>query len=646
MPVTSEDPEAMLSGGSRVVDGWTLEAGAYWSRLSKSPSLAPWTSAWISARVYINAGPLGSLELRTAMWPPGSNAISTQLPCELLYRLFCHLTWRNCADSTATSVPSSLAVRGIVMIRSCLLEDPAEDLDSGARRRALNTEAVHGRHVDVRVIALVQIERARKLLDVHHIREVRLGKPQDGERPGLGGMGPSMERQHLQGDVRQLGHLDQALELGTHYRRAAHPPPQRLLVHYCPQLRGRIGPGEQLLPLHPQADASLDLLRGSRRVAVRDDRTGIVLGLQQTRDELHLIGSDQRRRLLQPEVRLEPARQNVAVALPPARGVGLARQRQQGCPLVLMDDAVQGEQVGDVAFLEADSPQFHPADLGFGSPDQVPGVLAADALGLAKSAQLGAEHDAQDSRPAGRADGWAAPSLIGAHTASRPPQGPGQRIVCHSLPRYCRKPPKAIRLHMHPSLHPQGTSGRITEMSSACASASGRGNGCSLVGLIPRGGRDARREHRRRNAAAGAARRRQPVVASKRPRGPRAGWIGGGRRGRRRRRSPDAGRHAPPRLGTHGPIDARDGRHPGYPGAAPAAARDPRRAVDRARRHPVGPRHPPIRSTRRPRQGNPHRRTDRHPASSLLMVRTVCRGPALPTTTTSAACVMSRTVAA
>src|SRR6266511_202192 len=524
MPVTSEDPEAMLSGGSRVVDGWTLEAGAYWSRLSKSPSLAPWTSAWISARVYINAGPLGSLELRTAMWPPGSNAISTQLPCELLYRLFCHLTWRNCADSTATSVPSSLAVRGIVMIRSCLLEDPAEDLDSGARRRALNTEAVHGRHVDVRVIALVQIERARKLLDVHHIREVRLGKPQDGERPGLGGMGPSMERQHLQGDVRQLGHLDQAL--------------------------------------------------------------------------------------------------------------------------VLMDDAVQGEQVGDVAFLEADSPQFHPADLGFGSPDQVPGVLAADALGLAKSAQLGAEHDAQDSRPAGRADGWAAPSLIGAHTASRPPQGPGQRIVCHSLPRYCRKPPKAIRLHMHPSLHPQGTSGRITEMSSACASASGRGNGCSLVGLIPRGGRDARREHRRRNAAAGAARRRQPVVASKRPRGPRAGWIGGGRRGRRRRRSPDAGRHAPPRLGTHGPIDARDGRHPGYPGAAPAAARDPRRAVDRARRHPVGPRHPPIRSTRRPRQGNPHRRTDRHPASSLLMVRTVCRGPALPTTTTSAACVMSRTVAA
>src|SRR6266498_144419 len=165
---------------------------------------------------------MGSLELRTAICPPGSRAISTQLPCELLYRLFCHLTWDNCTDSMAAASSVLSAVCGIVIAWCCLLENPAEDLDSATRRCALNTETVHSRHVGVHVIAFIQVERAGELLGVDHVREIRLREPQDGECPGLGGMGADVERQHLKGDVRQLGGLDQVLELGSHHRRAAH----------------------------------------------------------------------------------------------------------------------------------------------------------------------------------------------------------------------------------------------------------------------------------------------------------------------------------------------------------------------------------------------------------------------------------------
>jgi hypothetical protein len=45
-------------------------------------------------------------------------------------------------------------------------------------------------------------------------------------------------------------------------------------------------------------------------------------------------------------------------------------------------DAVETEQVGDVALLETDPAQFHPADLGLGRADRIAGVLAAQPLGL------------------------------------------------------------------------------------------------------------------------------------------------------------------------------------------------------------------------------------------------------------------------
>jgi hypothetical protein len=63
-------------------------------------------------------------------------------------------------------------------------------------------------------------------------------------------------------------------------------------------------------------------------------------------------------------------------------------------PLVVVGDAVEGEEIGDVAFLEPDPPELHPADLGVGTPDQVAGVVAGDALGLAEPAQLRTQQDA------------------------------------------------------------------------------------------------------------------------------------------------------------------------------------------------------------------------------------------------------------
>ena len=101
--------------------------------------------------------------------------------------------------------------------------------------------------------------------------------------------------------------------------------------------------------------------------------------------------------------------------MPPARRVRLAGQPEQRLPLVVVGDAVQGEQVGHVAFLETDPSQLHPADLGVGAPDQVAGVVAGDALGLAKAAQLRTQQDAQHGRAAGRAAPW----LLCGHPASQ-----------------------------------------------------------------------------------------------------------------------------------------------------------------------------------------------------------------------------------
>ncbi len=46
------------------------------------------------------------------------------------------------------------------------------------------------------------------------------------------------------------------------------------------------------------------------------------------------------------------------------RGVGLAHEVEELGTLDGVGDAVEREEIGDVAFLESDAAQFEPADLG------------------------------------------------------------------------------------------------------------------------------------------------------------------------------------------------------------------------------------------------------------------------------------------
>src|SRR5580700_7512555 len=88
--------------------------------------------------------------------------------------------------------------------------------------------------------------------------------------------------------------------------------------------------------------------------------------------------------------------------MPPPCRVGLAREQHQCLALGVVVDPVQGEQIDDVALLEPDPPQLHPADLGLRGPDAVARVLAGDALGLTQPAQLGAEQYSAYGRAAAR----------------------------------------------------------------------------------------------------------------------------------------------------------------------------------------------------------------------------------------------------
>jgi len=86
---------------------------------------------------------------------------------------------------------------------------------------------------------------------------------------------------------------------------------------------------EQVLALEAQGDPAFNLagLRGLAPMA--GDGLRVVLGLEQSVHELDLEAADGRRGGLEPEVRLEPVGQDVAVLCPPVRRVGLLDQREE-----------------------------------------------------------------------------------------------------------------------------------------------------------------------------------------------------------------------------------------------------------------------------------------------------------------------------
>ncbi|GAA2403289.1 hypothetical protein GCM10010420_33130 [Streptomyces glaucosporus] len=133
-------------------------------------------------------------------------------------------------------------------------------------------------------------------------------------------------------------------------------------------------------------------------MAQEDHGAGVVLGLEQAGDELHLVGADHRRGLLQADVPVEPARQDVVVPVPPAARAGPAGQGEEVRPLVLVQHSVEREEVRHVTFLAGPLAALQTADLGGGAADRLGGLLQADAALLAQPPQLGAHHQTQDRR--------------------------------------------------------------------------------------------------------------------------------------------------------------------------------------------------------------------------------------------------------
>ena len=73
------------------------------------------------------------------------------------------------------------------------------------------------------------------------------------------------------------------------------------------------------------------------------DSTRILLGLQQTGNELHFIGADQTSGFFQADMGLEPGRQDVAVLVPPAGRARLPGQGELILPLLVVRYAVESE---------------------------------------------------------------------------------------------------------------------------------------------------------------------------------------------------------------------------------------------------------------------------------------------------------------
>src|SRR6266516_7933235 len=57
--------------------------------------------------------------------------------------------------------------------------DFVEEPRGGGGRQRLGAEAVHDFHVVIDIVALIEVERAGELFDVHHVRQVSVAEPQD-----------------------------------------------------------------------------------------------------------------------------------------------------------------------------------------------------------------------------------------------------------------------------------------------------------------------------------------------------------------------------------------------------------------------------------------------------------------------------------
>ena len=214
-------------------------------------------------------------------------------------------------------------------------------------------------------------------------------------------MQPGAERQHLHGDVRLGGGLDQLADLRAHDVSAGgrHGPAQRVLVDDQPQ-PGRGRAGEDLLALQPQRYPALGFGAGGVREPGPDAGVRVVGGLQQAGYPVRVVAADRGGGFLQADKGAEPGRQHVVVAVPPAGLAGLLGQRHERVHLPGIGDAVGGQEPLDRQRLEAAFGAFHPAHRPGRGVDRPGGLLIAQPGLFPQRLQLLAQDHAQHGRGA------------------------------------------------------------------------------------------------------------------------------------------------------------------------------------------------------------------------------------------------------
>src|SRR2546421_5762912 len=167
-------------------------------------------------------------------------------------------------------------------------EDAVEYVEGTLGRLRLDTQHFHRGGVLVDVFALVQVHRAGELFDVDHVGQFGVGEAQDAVRAAGRRVPADLEWDDLDPDVGQLRRGDQRLDLAAHHLDAADRTAQGRLVDDHPQLY-RFGPGEDLLPADPQLHPVRELLVGDAPPPQQYDSAGVIAGLQQPREQLHVL---------------------------------------------------------------------------------------------------------------------------------------------------------------------------------------------------------------------------------------------------------------------------------------------------------------------------------------------------------------------
>ncbi len=213
--------------------------------------------------------------------------------------------------------------------------------------------------------------------------------------------------------MRELGDLQEPLDLLPHDPRAADRPVQNGLLHHHPQRRGVL-PFQQALAAQPQLHTACELLLAAVRQAAAQHGVRVFAGLQKPRDVLGLVRAEGLGAGLQADVGGEPARDGVAIGVPPARLVGLLGQVDELVDLL----AVRAEglqELLDVERLQGHLGLLQPTDRQGRHAQSLGRVLQRGAGADPHLLQPTAEDHAQDCRRAGAGTGFA---------HAQPPDGP------------------------------------------------------------------------------------------------------------------------------------------------------------------------------------------------------------------------------